>query len=810
MSRLFLATLVLAGALVYGPRSLRAQDSTTVAACSRPDSVIVTGNVRVSDADVRSTAGIASGAQLNFILIQHALRNLFATGQFEHARVDCVLDSLTGQARLVITVEERPVLGSLSVTGTERISNDAVRDLITARPGQPLDPADVARSVARIDSMYETKGYYLAHVEPDTVLEDGRPSLLFHIDEGRRLAVSGVRIEGNTALRAGEIVDNMKIKPEGFLWLHKGEFDEDKFAVDLGDRIPSLYARHGFIDFQVLQDTLLVDRQLGKGLVDIKVQEGPRYHVGTFDVVGNRRFPTEAIRAYYPFGEQQPTLAERIKGVLGRSGSDADIFDQEQWDAATQALVKAYHNEGYIYSNINPVVERSVAPDSTPVVNLRWEIQEGTPAIINKVVIQGNDYTTEACIRDQIFVLPGDVFNQDRLVRSYQNIANLGFFENPLPPPETHQANDKGDVDIIFHVKERRTGNVNFGASVGQGTGVGGFIGLDQPNLFGKCKRVSLQWQFGRLVNDFELSYTDPSIKQTRISSTITAYHSRSRFIFQDLGRTTAKGGSIQFGFPVPGTLFTRLFASYGLESIDNRGGIFANDTSLVRVDGIRSTLGLTLTHDTRIDLPFPTAGTMQTITAQANGGLLGGDETYQRVTGEARLYLPVGEIGGGRPGSRPLQFVFGFTARMGSVFGNVGPFITRQKFALGGTQFGEILRGYKEFCITPNGYDPTCETSSRARAASFGNAFFSTTTEFGLRVSQSLYANVFLDAGNLYDRPRDFDPTRLFRGLGFGVAVISPLGPIGLDWAYGFDRVDELGRPKPAGQLHFRIGNLF
>ena len=34
-------------------------------------------------------------------------------------------------------------------------------------------------------------------------------------------------------------------------------------------------------------------------------------------------------------------------------------------------------------------------------------------------------------------------------------------------------------------MKEKRTGNVNFGASVGQGAGVGGFIGFDQPNLFG-------------------------------------------------------------------------------------------------------------------------------------------------------------------------------------------------------------------------------------------------------------------------------------------------------------------------------------
>ena len=110
--------------------------------------------------------------------------------------------------------------------------------------------------------------------------------------------------------------------------------------------------------------------------------------------------------------------------------------------------------------------------------------------------------------------MPGDVFSRDALIRSYQSIANLGFFETPLPPPDTRPANENGDIDVIFHVKEKRTGNVNFGASVGQGAGVGGFIGFDQPNLFGQCKRGSLKWQFGQYINDFSLTYTDPLIQR--------------------------------------------------------------------------------------------------------------------------------------------------------------------------------------------------------------------------------------------------------------------------------------------------------
>jgi outer membrane protein insertion porin family len=96
------------------------------------------------------------------------------------------------------------------------------------------------------------------------------------------------------------------------------------------------------------------------------------------------------------------------------------------------------------------------------------------------------------------------------------------------------------------------------------------------------------------------------------------------------------------------------------------------------------------------------------------------------------------------------------------------------------------------------------------ATRSSFGKAFFTATAELGFRVNQSLYANLFYDVGNVYANARQFDPTRLFRGAGIGVSTITPLGPLGLDYGYGFDRLDKFGRPDPKWQLHFRLGQLF
>jgi outer membrane protein insertion porin family len=806
MRRLLFSAVV----LLFMGTTVRAQEpAVTGGRCATPDSIIFRGASRVSDATMRADAGLVPGP-VNYRALERAIKALYATGQFDDIQVSCDLSKDSTRASHVFVVKERPLLYGVDVAGTDRVSRNDVRDRVDLLVGKPLDPAQVAHSMQRIDSLYQSEGFFLAQVKPETTLVNGQVQLLLRIDEGKRLAVSGVNIAGNAGVSDKEVVDAMETKPEGFLWFHKGELDADKFAGDVGERIPALYSSKGYLDAQVLKDTVTVDRAKGKALVDLTVKEGPRYRIGTFEVTGSRRFSNEDLQRFYPFGEQPKSITTAVKGVLrvGRANDDAAYFDQSKWDAATSKVGEAYANEGYIYANVRPVVDRRrVGPDSTPTVNLRWEVDEGAPAIVNRVDILGNDITNESCIRNQIAVVPGDIFRRDALIRSYQSIGNLGFFETPIPPPDTKRANEQGDLDVIFRVKEKRTGNVNFGASVGQGAGVGGFIGFDQPNLFGLCKKGSLNWQFGQYINDFSLTYSDPFIRESQYSGTVTAYHSQTRYFVQDVGQQTRVGGQLQIGFPLMGSRFSRLFASYGFEKVNygNSGLVSTINCGVISCD--RSTVGLSFEHDTRSGLPFPTDGGKQTLAVQLNG-LLGGAQ-YTRYTGEMHHYASLVEFGGGGLGSDPITLALGLSVRGGAVFGDPGGFYISQKFSLGGVQYGEQLRGYDEFSITPAGYLESGTGTSQAQASSFGSAFYTSTVELDLRINQQLNFDAFYDAGNIWARPRDFNPTRLFRGAGFGASVVTPLGPLGLDLGYGFDRTTN-GIRDPKWQLHFKLGQLF
>jgi len=762
------------------------------------DSIAVVGQVRNSAESIIAIAGIPRNQPVNYRQVQRAIQALFATGQFDDVSVE--QHDVGGRLVLEIQVVERPILERWVIRGAEQIDPGVIRGRVSVLEGRPVDRSGVARARFAIDSLYKRRGFYAAQVRVvETPGISGAVRVVFDIDEGNRVVLSQVVIEGNTAFADREIVGGMASRPEGFWWFRRGEYAEARVEEDLRERLPEWYGNRGHIDFRVLSDSLIADTTPGKAILVLQVDEGPAYRTGTVSILGNRHFSLEDLGARFPFGGT---------AAVGSGQSSGQPFNRGAWQEATTTVQDLYANSGYIYATVTPEEVRRTAPDGTSYVDLRWNIREGQPATINRIIILGNEITHERVIREAIVLFPGQLFNKDALIRSYRNIANLGYFQEPLPGPEVEPTENGVDVDLVFRVAEKRTGNVNFGASVGQGTGVGGFLGLEEPNLFGRGKRGQMQWQFGRNINDFNLSYSDPAIRESRISGTLSVFNSRQRFTVGDLGRRRQLGGNLQLGVPFFGSRYTRMYAGYGYQRIRYTEGSDDLREQFQCNNCVRSSLSMSLARDTRVGLPFAIAGSSTRLSIEANGGPLGGTGDYQKLDLEGRWFTPLGQLGGGGDFGGGATITLGLTAKSGFIVGDAGPFFT-ELYSLGGVQFGVPLRGYEEFSITPDGFDPGAGGTAASPRA-FGKSYAAFTAEVGFRVSQALYLNVFTDAGNVYRRARQFNPSRLYRSFGFGAAIVSPLGPIGVDLGYGLDKLDALGRPAPGWQVHFRLGNFF
>ena len=257
--------------------------------------------------------------------------------------------------------------------------------------------------------------------------------------KARRVAIGQVVVDGNKRFNDKALVKHMATRPEGFWWFQNGEYDERKVDQDVRERLPHWYADNGFVDFQVTHDSLVSDSAAGKAVLHLQVDEGQQYDVGTFDVEGNRRFSSEELQAFYPFGP--------IRDNGTPLGGDRP-YSRSDWESATEKVQNLYANNGYLYAQVEPTEVRRTAPDGKHVIDLRWAIREGSPATINKIEIVGNDVTHERVIREAIVLLPGDLFSRERLIRSYQNVSNLGFFQQPLPSPDVKPAANGVDVNV--------------------------------------------------------------------------------------------------------------------------------------------------------------------------------------------------------------------------------------------------------------------------------------------------------------------------------------------------------------------------
>ncbi len=763
--------------------------------------IIVHGNERHPDDGIIDRSGIRPGNIVQAPQIQDAIRRLFATGDFDDVQVSVGGREQTA-ATLHFTVRERPYITRYEFQGLEAVSEGTIRDTIGLAQNAPLDPDRVARATALISDLLSNEGFPVARVDTALRADPSRPTdyrLTFRVREGPRLGITRIEFEGNESFPASRLRSALATDQEGFLWFNAGGLKKDVYRTDLRARLPAFYRSYGYLDFEVLGDTIISDPLTGKGRILIRVSEGPQYDLEELTVSGNRLFPTATIEELAMAGQPQPGAGERAP------------FNQTSFDELVADLYDLYRDRGYLATNIRPDVRRLPPEEEggSPRVIAVLDIAEGEPSYIREIAIEGNTYTHDRVIRSRLFIFPSDIYSQDRLIRSIQAIQGLGFFE-ALPPDQAVNIRPRadGDLDITLRVEEKQTGTLNFGVTASGYTGLAGFIGYEQPNLFGLAKTGRFRWIFGGRQQDIDLSYSDPELFGSVYSGTITLRNSRDRFTGFSLGDRRQIGGLVEVGTPLFGLRSTRLFVGYSLFRDRVRGldttNVSLSARELLR-EGTRSSLSLRIVQDNRNSPIFPTSGSRNSISVRHTGGILGGSGDFEKIDVSSEWYVPVAAIGGGLQ-SNPIEFTFGMNFDAGLVLGE-NPFFTERYF-VGGTQAGVQLRGYEEATVTPLGHVPRRAPFSDLDRV--GESYFKTGAVFGVKLTNAIFASAFLDAGNVWQDASQLNPTDLLVGAGVGVSLVTPFGPLGLDYAYGFDRRDILGRPDPGWELHFKFGRIF
>ena len=198
---------------------------------------------------------------------------------------------------------------------------------------------------------------------------------------------------------------------------------------------------------------------------------------------------------------------------------DKQIADKTKPDG--DDLTNLYQNNGYLFSNINPV-EVKTANDT---IDMEIRIVEGPLAHFNKISVVGNDKTNDKVIYREIRTKPGDVYSKDQLIRTIREIGQLGFFDPEAIKPDFENVDPgAGTVDIKYNVVEKGASQIELQG----GYGGGGFIGtlglsfnnFSIGNIFkkhaykplpmGDGQKLSLRLQGSTYFQTYSFSFSEP------------------------------------------------------------------------------------------------------------------------------------------------------------------------------------------------------------------------------------------------------------------------------------------------------------
>lgn len=714
----------------------------------------VEGNRRVQEAVILGRVQSKLGGPFNPALLSEDLRGIFGLGFFDDVRMR--VEDFEGGVRVVFVVSERPFVRDIDFTGNKKLSTNALQEKIDLKLGSVYNPVEVQRSREKLKEYYEEEGYFEAQISPEVEkFSDGDVRVAFVVNEGRRISIERIVIEGNEGVSAGDIKKVMVVQEREYFIL-RGTVQRQKLEEDI-DRILALYNDHGFIQARVEAHDIVVDRERARVFITIRVVEGPRYHVDQITVTGVTLLPESEVRRQLKFKK-------------------GDVFSRTALRESVNSIADLYSTIGRASADVTPRTEQ-IAADAK--VNVVLEIVEGPVVYVERINISGNLRSEDKILRREIPMVEGDMFTLQKLTRARQRLINLGYFEmvNVASTP----GSDKTKIVVNVEVTEKPTGIFSIGGGYSSADSFVGTIDLTQRNFLGKGYEASIRIRAGALTQQGVISFTDPWFLDRPLSAGVDVYSTLRAFTDYTYAST---GAAVRFSHPFEE--YWRWHLGYRI-SRDSIGHVADTVVSPVLLeqkgDHLISVVSATINRDNRDNIQSPSRGGQFGVTVDVAG--LGGDFRFIKTVASASYFKPIwfGHILSGRiEGGHEFPW------------GSDGKVPLFERFYLGGPN---SLRGWKFRQVSP-----VDETGFAVGGTTevLGSAEYQIPLPFGLRIAG------FFDIGNVYAQGTRFDPSKLRSDVGAGVRWLSPFGPLRLDYGVKLDRHPT----EDLGAFQFSVGSAF
>jgi outer membrane protein insertion porin family len=580
----------------------------------------------------------------------------------------------------------------------------------------------------------------------------------------KRPPISEIVITGNEFYTDSRIRSQLFSRKHTF-WqrLKSGQRDRVLRYTAIRDtmEIKYLYLIEGFLNISAREEYEIIPKDSSARVI-IHIDEGPRFTVGTVTLVAD-----DSLNFYNDLWK----VSNRIE--------TGDPVNPILLKEIVFNLKTVYANNGYPYAQVGHIFDTTGGPGYTAVT---FHADQGPLVYFGKLIVSDMHYYSPHMARREITFREGDLYRRDEIIESQKRLYSTSLFNsiNLSISREDQMARDTGGVidltpDFVFSAIERKPYFLTTQTGVSQDSLQD--LTWDFSSALGKrnifiSRRMELSFKFRFIIftqwrtlyHRYQIKFTEPWFLGLRMPvSTTVRFEPGVRSQLQDyrietwsVGLSTRKEWSEQLYALING--WWEQVNIYGIAPEDQDQ--FRSEQGI----SIRRKLDVTLIRDTRLDKFMPRSGSFTTYYAQYVGGFLGGDDSFLKFEFSWARYQPA--IG---------SAVYATRLKAGLVkeFGSSTEVPLNDRFYLGGAN---SIRGFKENSIGPRDLEGT-----NVGAQTY--AIFNQELRFPL--FWKFWGSLFTDLGNGWESFSKVNPDNILFSYGVGLQLLSPAGPIRLDYAH-------------------------
>ena len=338
-------------------------------------------------------------------------------------------DHVYSQAGLAMRREkgDAVVLG-VKIVGNRNISSHQILQQLHTRQGRFFDNETVLGDVRRLNDMgsFET-------VRFDTKEYPKQKGVVVTFMVRERAVVKQVVYHGARGMGVRELSGRAGINVNDPL---------SKFTIESARRrLIDYYHEEGFNQAAV---TTTVGYEGNPGAVVFRINEGPLERIRSISVEGNTILSEARL-------EKIIKSRGPVAGVLRHFGNVANM---EKINRDVDVLAATYHNLGYLTATVGRRLEYE---ENGKWLHVTFVVNEGPRFKINNVQIEGNQFVTEASLRQRIKLKPGDMFDGTQMRKDVGEMTygygELGFLYAEITP-RTVMRDESNVVDLVYKIEE--------------------------------------------------------------------------------------------------------------------------------------------------------------------------------------------------------------------------------------------------------------------------------------------------------------------------------------------------------------------